>query len=115
MLRAPRTLSSPDTFIMKVLPMALCFAFTAVEAFRVLVKGASVLSLVWLILASVLFYLLCGRLKAVQMDESSLYVSNYIHEIEVHLRDVVAVYEYPWPGLRTVSIKLSAATAFGKT
>jgi len=55
------------------------------------------------------------RLKRVQVDGSMLYVSNYVEEIAVPLRDVTEVTENRWINIHPVTIHLHSETAFGSS
>ena len=115
MLRAPRTLSSPDTFFVKLVPMGVCLAFLCFSAYRVLAFRTELGLFGAMVAASLFFYGLCGRLKTVQVDDTTLYVAGLRHEIQVPLREVVSVYEIPLLQLRAVAIRLRYSTAFGRT
>src|SRR5262249_62361427 len=47
------------------------------------------------------------------MDDTSLYVSNYLREIQVPLRQVAAVTENRWVNIHPVTIQFRSATEFG--
>jgi hypothetical protein len=49
----------------------------------------------------------------VRMDETSLYISNYLREAQVPLRQVMTVTENRWLNIHPVTIKFRSATEFG--
>lgn len=55
----------------------------------------------------------CGRLKRVKVDGTSLYISNYLREITVPLREIRTVSENRWINIHPVTIELCVETAFG--
>jgi hypothetical protein len=59
-------------------------------------------------------YWRCVRLKRVRMDDTSLYVSNYLREIQVPLRQVADVTENRWVNIHPVTIQFRSATEFGE-
>lgn len=54
-----------------------------------------------------------GNVKRIYMDKQNLYISNYLKEIVVPIRNVQSVEEYPGPRLRPAKIRFREATAFG--
>jgi hypothetical protein len=48
------------------------------------------------------------------MDSQSLYVSNYLREVEVPFRDVRYVKESGWASVRPVRISFDRDTGFGR-
>ena len=85
-----RTLSSRQTFFVKV-----------------------VSPVVWIIGVGFVTLGLSMRFKRVRMGERSLYISNYISELEVPLTDLVAVEENTWLKTHPVTIEFRRHTAFG--
>jgi hypothetical protein len=55
------------------------------------------------------------RLKRVQMDARSLYVSNFLREAVIPLREVRYVKESGWGSIRPVTISLVGDSEFGRT
>src|ERR1051325_4296476 len=73
---------------------------------------------------SLLFYLVwifgsayvcwsCVRLKSVNIDDHSLYISNYFKEIVVPFSDVGDVTENRWINNRPITIHFKVPTEFG--
>ena len=73
----------------------------------------------WLLLATVAggasIYWFCVRLKSVETDSESLYISNFLGEISVPLRDVSEVTENRWVNIRPVTITFHHDTEFGRS
>jgi hypothetical protein len=91
-----RTLSSPQTFVMKFILPALCL--TGFAAAAVLLRHSPPADGRWqflgvTVLAAVFLYRSCIRVKRVAMDERWLYVSNYVREIRVPLEEINAVWD----------------------
>jgi hypothetical protein len=121
-----RTLSSAQTFLMKfVLPTVWLGGFGAATV--LLFTTGSVTDLDgfplssevrWLflgvaVLGGLSLYWWCMRLKWVAVDEQWLYVSNYVREIRVPLRDIEDVSENRWVNIRPVTVWLRRETEFG--
>ena len=58
-------------------------------------------------------YWSCIRLKAVSLDGSHLYVSNYLKEISIPLTEVSDVTENVWLNIHPVTIHLRSPSEFG--
>jgi hypothetical protein len=69
---------------------------------------------IWVLLICALVYWTCFKLKAVSLDESNLYVSNYLKEITVSLSEIGYVYQIIG-GNGGVVIHLKSASEFGRT
>lgn len=122
-----RTLSSAKTFVMKVVFPILWICsfgygtlglFNVGTAFSDKADAPPPPEMKWLFLAGWLFgsaiiYFTCIRLKRVRMDEASLYISNYLEEVEVPLRDVGAVRENRWVNGHPITIELRRHIQFG--
>lgn len=67
------------------------------------------------IAGSAYIYWSCIRLKKVRMDQQFLYISNYIHEIQVPLSMVERVTEFRWDNTHPVTIHFVRATEFGQS
>ena len=67
------------------------------------------------LLGSAAIYWYCVRLKRVDIDGDSLFVSNYRREIVVPLTDVDGVTENPWVNMHPVTIHLRRDTEFGRS
>lgn len=123
----PRTISSAQTYLMKVIfPVLWIGAFAAVTI--VLFSGGGGFtdeagnppdpSLKWTflfvtLLGGVFIYWTCVRLKRVAVDAQTLYISNYQQEIVVPLRDVEDVTENRWINIHPVTIHFYRDTEFG--
>lgn len=69
--------------------------------------------LAW-IAGSTMIWFLCARNKRVEIDESYLYISNYIREISVPLDQIETVSESRWMNPRQVTIQFHTDTGFGQ-
>lgn len=121
----PRHLSSAQTFGMKIIFPVLWvggFGLGTMAAFLNTLHDRTgapppdemkwIFLAVW-ILGSALIYWGCVRLKRVRMDGTSLYISNYLREAQVPLRQVIAVTENRWVNIHPVTIEFRSATDFG--
>ena len=122
-----RTLSSAQTFLMKFLFPVIWIGGFAVGTL-VLFLGAGRLKdedgnppppeVKWIFLGATLagsafIYWTCIRLKRVELDDHSLYVSNYQLEIVVPLRDIEEVTENRWINIHPVTVHFYRETEFG--
>ena len=57
---------------------------------------------------------LCLRLKKVKTDGINLYVSNYLKEIVIPLKDVTNVTENKWINIHPVTVYFRSSTEFGE-
>ena len=53
------------------------------------------------------------RLKRVEVDDQWLYVSNYLRDIQVELRDIEEVSENRWVNIRPITVRFRRDTGFG--
>ena len=124
-------LSSRFTFVYKVLsPLAVfvwfCLAMYGHITNKETPEGSFVANATWLIPFIPLFeFLACfgliagslasfGDLKRVRLRNGTLYVSNYLRQIEVPLSCVVNVTEDRWTNIHPVTIHFRHVTPFGK-
>jgi hypothetical protein len=70
--------------------------------------------LAW-IAGSTMMWFLCARNKRVEIDDSFIYVSNYVREISVPLDQIETVSENRWMNPRQVAIRFHSDTGFGQT
>ncbi len=124
----PRDLSSAQTFPTKIIFPALWIGgfglgtmalFVAGDSFHDKTGAAPPAEIKWIFLAawtlgSMFIYWGCVRLKRVRMDETSLYISNYLREVQVPLHQVTAVTENRWLNIHPVTISFRSATEFGE-
>jgi len=122
-----RELSSAQTFLLKIVfPIFWVGGFgTATIALFLTGSGfhdasgappppeAKWIFLVVWILGGAMTYWACARLKRVRMDDAALYVSNYLREARVPLRQIMAVTENRWLNIHPVTIQFRSATEFG--
>jgi hypothetical protein len=66
------------------------------------------------IVGTVLIYALVGRLKRVATDGTTLWISNYLREIEIPLGDVVDISENRWTNPRQVIVRMRYDRGFGE-
>ncbi len=107
-----RKLSSAMTPIFKFVLPVVIVAFCLNAAFRVGVPNGWPVILVMTLMLLV-WYFFAGRLLVVQLDDKSLYVSNYRREIEIPLSEVAKVVENKLINTRNVTIYLTRPSAFG--
>jgi hypothetical protein len=121
-----RTLSSAQTFLMKlVLPSMWIAGFTVATV--LLFTTGSVTDtdgvppspqMKWFFLAATTvggfcWYWWCMRLKRVEIDDQWLYVSNYVREIQVALGDIEEISENRWVNIRPITVTFRRETEFG--
>jgi hypothetical protein len=114
-----RTLSSAFTFIYKyVYTFFWLFGFGGAVVVIIFDSGWSkngwAAVLIW-VLGAVSAWMFCGRLKRVRMDEKHLYISNYLQEIRVPLRNVIDIRNDVWIGIQPVTLQFSPLTSFGSS
>jgi hypothetical protein len=118
-----RTLSSAQTFPLKYLFPGLWIVGFGSGLIPLFVKGgrfqggpSSEEQWQWLavwIVGSILIWWFCIRLKMVRMDDTALYISNYLVEIQVPLQDVVDISENRWTNMHPITLKFQSKTRFG--
>jgi hypothetical protein len=116
--RAPRTISSAQTFLAKfIVPVfwAGIFAMRTVSEFW---SGQGhnydMDRPFWYFgVIALIIFCFCVRLKRVRMDDHALYVSNYRTEITVPLSNVAEVSGSRWVNNQQVTIRFHSATVFG--
>jgi hypothetical protein len=123
----PRTISSAQTYLMKVIFPVLWIGTFATVTVLLFSGGGGFTdeagnppdpSLKWTLLFATLvggafIYWTCIRLKRVAVDAQTLYISNYQQEIVVPLRDVEDVTENRWINIHPVTIRFHRDTEFG--
>jgi hypothetical protein len=65
------------------------------------------------IAGTIFIYWGCVRLKRVRINDSAIYVSNYLKEIRIPFDAVASVTEIRWINIHPVTIHLRSATEFG--
>ena len=70
--------------------------------------------LLFFIIGTILIYLVCVKIKKVQLEENSLIISNYIQSIEVDLSDVTSISGSILLTPELVWFKLRSPTIFGQ-
>ncbi len=114
-----RTISSSQTFIMKVLfPLVWITGFGIGTLTMFINPSNDTDAMKWQflfgwIIGSAVIFLLGVRLKKVSIDGSSLYISNYLKEISVPLADIERVTENVWINIHPVTIHLKSSSEFG--
>jgi len=123
----PRTLSSGQTFYMKIILPPLWiggFAFTTASLFLLpefwhdASGGLPGPELKWFFLLAAVAGTLfirwsCIRLKRVRIDDKALYISNYVTEIAVPLANVANVTELRWLSTHLITVGFHSETEFG--
>ena len=126
MLR-PRTISSAQTFIMKLVFPVLWisgFGFGTALLWLDVMHGRNGTSppgemkwmflVMWLV-GSALILWSCARLKRVRLDDKHIYVSNFRREISIPLSLIENVSEVRWINIHPVTIHLRKDTEFGRS
>jgi hypothetical protein len=120
-----RTISSAQTFLMKfVFPTfwISIFGFGTLTLFLGGFRGPNNSPppdgmkwsfLAGWILGTLFIYWACARLKKVRIDDSAIYVSNYLKEIRVPFDAIAEVTENRWINIHPVTIRLRSASEFG--
>jgi len=122
-----RTISSAQTFFLKVVfPVFWVGAFVGTTVlmlagfpgFRDSAGQPASAGTKWAMsLASVIgtaaIYWFCVRLKRVELDHNALYVSNFLKEVAVPLRDVEGISENRWVNTHPVTVRFRRDTGFG--
>ena len=122
-----RTLSSAQTFLMKVVLPILWIGMFAVGTASLFLSqgvwhdthgGSPDPSMKWYFLVAAIvgtafIWWTSIRLKRVRMDDTALYISNYSREIIVPLGNVAEVTENRWLNIHPVTIELHSDTDFG--
>ena len=67
------------------------------------------------LLGALVLWRTCMPLKRVELDESSLYISNFQKEIVVPLTELVEVKENRWINTRPITIRFRSPTEFGES
>jgi hypothetical protein len=65
------------------------------------------------IAGTIFIYWGCARLKRVRIEDSAIYVSNYLKEIRIPFDAVADVTENRWINIHPVTIHLRSTTEFG--
>jgi len=122
-----RTISSAQTFFLKVvLPPLWIGGFAVVTAlffarapgFRESHGSPTPVWIKWVFLVitiagSALLYWTCVRLKRVELDRNALYVSNFLKEVAIPLRDIEEITENLWVNTHPVTVRFRRDTGFG--
>ena len=123
-----KTISSALTFVMKVVFPVLWIAIVGPLTVRLFldtgrVEGgaggspspaAAWIVLVTGVLGSAVIYWFCVRLKRVELDRKALYVSNFVKQVVVPLREVDRITENRWVNIHPVTIHFRRDRGFGK-
>ena len=117
---SPRTLSSMQTFLMKVVFPILWIGGFGVGTVAMWFGASAPAFVRWQFLVmwiagSAFILWSCGRLKRVRIDREFLYVSNYRREITVPLSMIEAVTENRWLNIHPVTVRFRVPTEFGQT
>jgi hypothetical protein len=107
-MSSPRVLSASNTLVFKV----VCLMMLSGDAFLIWRTHWGPVGLVWLIPLA-WFTWVAAKFKRVALDDTSLHVSNFLHEIVVPLHEVNRVSERLRP-LRAIVLELTQDTRFGR-
>jgi len=108
----PRVISSAQTFIVKFI---LPFLIVGMMAFGVALGGRAIWPFIFplMVVVAVSTYWYYVRIKKVSVDADGLVVSNFLREIRVPWRDIVAVSGSRWVSTRQITITLDRDLGFG--
>ena len=123
----PRTISSAQTFIMKVVFPILWisgFGFGTASLWLNFMHGQNgapppgamkfMFLIMWLAGAAFIIWS-CARLKRVRVDDKHIYVSNYRREISIPLSYIADVTEIRWINIHPVTVHFRKDTEFGRS
>ena len=124
-----RTLSSAQTFFMKVIvpvvwitlfSMGTLLLFASPAASEARAGGLPDGTMKWIFLVATIagtafMYWACIRLKRVALDGDSLLVSNYLREVRIPLGEIEDVTENRWVNIHPVTIHFRHETEFGNS
>ena len=118
----PRTISSAQTFLLKLVLPPLCVLLGGIAVFstwHVLPASIEGVAVRWLVPvawigATYLVSRLCVPLKRVRIDERNLYVSGFGEEVAMPLSAVRDVSGNRWINLHPVTIRFRRPTPFGE-
>ena len=65
------------------------------------------------VVGTIVIYWTCASLKRVRVEDSAIFVSNYLKEIRIPSDAIAAVTENRWINIHPVTIHLRSATEFG--
>jgi hypothetical protein len=122
-----RTISSTQTFFLKVvLPVlwlgvfvgSTVLMFAGFPGLRISADspqpaGAKWAMLIGSVVGSAAIYWFGVRLKRVELDRRALYVSNYLKEVAIPLRDVEEITENRWANTHPVTVRFRGDKGFG--
>jgi hypothetical protein len=114
-----REISSTSIIAYRVITPVLCIcsgAIFAVVALYNIAKQPTFLLVcfaVWLVVSAYIIWFALN-LKAVDIDDGFLYVSNYRKEIEIPLSQIESVHENFMERPKLITLKLSEPSEFGK-
>lgn len=123
----PRTISSAQTFLMKVVFPVVWVGGMTLGTFAAGLglgtadgragppppAGAKWSFLAMLLVFIPFVYWTCVRLKRVAMTDADLHISNYLREIVVPLRDIDEVSENRWINIHPVTVRFKKRTELG--
>lgn len=119
-----RTLSSSATFFLKFIFSAIfiaaaglllfIFFFWPIITHERFIWPAAIFAIIWSGIAVSCCYLVTMPLKKVNVDDRTLYVSNYINEIAIPLSEIDRVEELYEFRFKPILIHLKSPTLFGQ-
>lgn len=113
-----RTLSSSFTFFYKYVFSLIWISGFGIGTFTAFMNkndSDQYVFLFFFIFGTILIYLVCARIKKVQLEGNSLIISNYIQSIEVDLSDVKSISGSILLTPELIWFKLRSPTIFGQT
>ena len=114
----PRVISSAWTPVYKFIMPTLWIGAFGIAMFAIGLRSNApaqfrvVFPAVWVI-GSTVWLKLCGPLKKIVLDGSSLVVSNYSREIRIPISQIAELRERRWSNPRLITIMLSHDMGFG--
>jgi hypothetical protein len=118
-----RTISSSLTPLMKfVFPIVWIslFGFGTLAIFLIDFHGQGIkpppkwIFLAGWVLASIILWRSCMRLKKVRVGVDAIYVSNFQKEIRIPFEEIINVTENRWINIRPITIYFRSETIFGR-
>ncbi len=112
-----RTISSAFTMLSKCVIPVMIVVLVIVEAWVMFSEDSLVVTLVVMPVSiiAIASLWLCVPLKRVQIDDETLYISNYIRTIAVPFSEIESIKENKLFSTHPIWITLRNPTAFGKT
>jgi hypothetical protein len=123
-----RTISSAQTFFVKYILSFVLTVGTGLDILDMFIEKnnfqeraefPSQLITPWVLLFAwaigcIFIWWFCMRLKRIRINEKTIFISNYLKEIQVPLRDVINISEISLINIHPVFLTFQSSTEFGK-